>query len=199
MTTFIYQRVSSNTQDEKSQFIGIKKYLDDNNITHTINHTDKASGSIPWAKREIAKVLEICKEGDLLLVSEISRIGRSTADVLNFLECAISKGLIVHAVKNNITLDDSIQSTIFATVLGLAAEIEREFIKSRTKEGMARAKAEGRRLGRPAGLAKSLKLDKKAEHIKSLIAAGVAKSAVARLLEVSRGTIDRYLKRNGGI
>jgi DNA invertase Pin-like site-specific DNA recombinase len=195
MTNYIYLRVSTTTQDEKAQQIGITKYLADNNITETQQFIDKVSGSTTWQERKLIIILQAAQKGDKLIVSELSRIGRSTADVLTFLEHAAIKGLHVVAVKNNITLDGSIQSTIFATVLGLAAEIERDFIKSRTKEGMQKAKEAGKKIGRPSGRAKSVKLDKVGEQIQTLMAAQIAKTAIARLLKVSRGTVDRFIKR----
>jgi DNA invertase Pin-like site-specific DNA recombinase len=195
MTTFIYLRVSTALQDEKVQQIGITKYLADNNISVIQQFVDKVSGSTTWQERKLITILQAAQHGDKLIVSELSRIGRSTADVLTFLEHAALKGLHIVAVKNNITLDGSIQSTIFATVLGLAAEIERDFIKSRTKEGMQKAKEAGKKIGRPSGRAKSVKLDKVGEQIQKLLTANVAKTAIARLLNVSRGTIDRYISR----
>jgi DNA invertase Pin-like site-specific DNA recombinase len=199
MKNFIYLRTSSAAQDEKSQLIGIRNYLEINQLLNPITFQDKITGSTPWRDRQLMKILEMADKNDSLIVSEISRIGRSTADVLNFLECAIEKGLVVHAVKNNIKLDDSIQSTIFATVLGLAAEIEREFIKSRTREGMARARERGMKLGRPVGAAKSHKTDKFNAEINRLLAAEISQSAIARLLDVSRGTIIRHINRQGAI
>jgi DNA invertase Pin-like site-specific DNA recombinase len=195
MTTYIYLRVSTTTQDEKAQQIGITKYLADNNITETQQFIDKVSGSTTWQERKLITILQAAQKGDKLIVSELSRIGRSTADVLTFLEHAAIKGLHVVAVKNNITLDGSIQSTIFATVLGLAAEIERDFIKSRTREGMQKAKEAGKKIGRPSGRAKTVKLDKVGEQIQTLMTAQIAKTAIARLLKVSRGTVDRFIKR----
>lgn len=195
MTTFTYTRVSTNSQDKASQEIGIDNYMAKNAITTATSYNEKCSGKIPWRERLIAEVFIDGRAGDQLIVSEISRIGRSIADVLNFLEVATSYDLKVIAVKNNIVFDGSLNSKIFATVLGLAAEIERDFIRLRTIEGMANARARGSIIGRPRGQAKTLKLDKTGEEIWKLHRAGVSKSAIARLLDVSRATVARWIKR----
>jgi DNA invertase Pin-like site-specific DNA recombinase len=100
----------------------------------------------------------------------------------------------LHVAKNGIIFDDSMQSKIVATVLGLVAEIERDFISSRTKEALAKRKADDMKLGRPLGAAKNLKLDKHADKIDSYIAKGINKVAIAKLLDVSHNTLYVWLK-----
>lgn len=195
MKTFCYLRVSTEQQELKSQKLGIEKYLKERSINKAEWITDTISGSTLWRQRALKSVIETAKQGDLLIVSELSRIGRSTVDVLQFMQEAAKAGLSIHAVKNSITLDGSIQSTIFATVMGLAAEIERDFIRSRTKEGMERAKAQGVIIGRPKGSTGTKKLDKFGDELKRLHAAGVKQNAIARLLGVSRGTVSRHFNR----
>jgi DNA invertase Pin-like site-specific DNA recombinase len=193
MKTFIYTRVSTLQQDIESQRRGITKWLKDNNIENIVTLTDKVSGSVPWTERMVARIFEMAVSGDQLIVSELSRIGRSTADVLGFIEAAARHGIKIIAVKNAITLDGSINSTIIAMVMALAAEIERDFIRQRTKEGMEKAKANGKKLGRPTGKAKTHKQDGKAAEVNKMLAANVSKSAIARLLGVSRGTLNRFI------
>ena len=108
-------------------------------------------------------------------------------------EC-IDKGIHLHVVKNGIVLDGSMQAKIVATVLGLAAEIERDFISSRTKEALAKRKAEGMQLGRPTGPAKVLRLDMHADKIDSYIAKGIDKRAISKLLDVAPNTLYSWLK-----
>lgn len=188
-----YLRVSTEQQELKSQKLGILEYLEKNQIHDVTWLQDTISGSTSWESRKLKTILLSAEKGDKLIVSELSRIGRSTVDVLQFMKMASEKGLLIHAVKNGVTLDDSIQSTIFATVMGLAAEIERDFIRSRTKEGMARAKAEGKKIGRPIGRKSPSKVDKFGDEIKRLLSAKVSKVSIANILGVSRGTVDRYL------
>lgn len=96
--------------------------------------------------------------------------------------------------KQKMILDGSMQAKITATVLGLAAEIEREFISQRTKEALAARKAQGMKLGRPAGKAKNLRLDAKRKEIEKYLEKGLSLSAMAKLIDEPRSTIDDYIK-----
>ena len=104
----------------------------------------------------IGQILNDTKAGDLILVSEISRLGRSTLQILKILELVTTKKVAVHITKNNNIMDDSMQATITATILGLVARIERKFIFSRTREVLAKCKTEGIKLGRPKAKPNSL-------------------------------------------
>ena len=119
------------------------------------------------------------------------------SDVLQLLQTAAEKRVSVHIIKNRLLLDGSMQAKIAATILGLAADIEREFISARTKEALARRRAEGVRLGRPRGRAKSVKLDKHKEEITSYLQKGVSKRSIARILGCSPSTLYSWLKRQG--
>lgn len=191
---FCYTRVSTTRQDEASQQIGIDDYLDKNGILSWRSYSEKVSGATSWEDRKLKQLLDEAKEDDLIIVSELSRIGRSTSDVLRFIEQAVKKGVKIAAVKNNILLDGSITSVIFATVLGLAAEIERDFIRQRTKEGMANAAAKGVKFGRPKGASTTSILSGKDNQIQQLIAAGVPITSIAKLTGTNRATVTRYLK-----
>jgi DNA invertase Pin-like site-specific DNA recombinase len=127
-------------------------------------------------------------------VSVVSRLARSTLQVLEIGRECIEKGVQVQVAKSNIVFDNTLQSRIVAVVLGLVAEIERDFISSRTKEALAKRKAEGMKLGRPVGGAKNLKLDKHADKIDGYLAKGINKVAIAKLLDVSPNTLYEWLK-----
>jgi DNA invertase Pin-like site-specific DNA recombinase len=195
MQTYIYLRVSTGDQDQDSQLIGITNYCEQHNITKITSFKDTASGATGWVTRKLATIVKEAKTGDQLIVSELSRIGRSTSDVLSFLSKAAEQGLKVVAVKNNMTFDGSISSKIFSTVLALAAEIERDFIRQRTIEGMKNAKIKGVVIGRPKGRKSANKLEKSESKIMELVGNGVPKSAICRIFEVSRGTLDRLIKQ----
>ena len=94
---------------------------------------EKVSGTVPWKKRKIADIVDQLTEGDLLIVSELSRIGRSMLEIMQVLSTSLEKGVNVYAVKGNWKLDNSIQSKIIAVVFSMAAEIERELISRRTR------------------------------------------------------------------
>ena len=123
--------------------------------------SDSVSGQKRWRDRELGQLLtQTAIAGDLIVFAEISRMARSTLQVLEILECCMQRELIVHIAKQQMVLDDNLPSRITATVLGLAAEIERELISMRTKEALAKRKASGKPLGRPKGRQSAkLKLD----------------------------------------
>lgn len=191
--TFIYLRVSTDQQDADSQMLGITNYCEKNEIRNMNIFKDTKSGALSWRERELENILNQTKENDQLIVSELSRIGRGTADVLDFLAKAASKKLKIVAVKNNMIFDGSISSKIFATVMALASEIERDFIRQRTKEGMQNAREKGVIIGRPKGKKSGSKLDKQSREIEKLLTAEVNKSSICKILNCSRGTLDRYI------
>jgi len=195
MMNFAYLRVSTDVQDVKNQKLGILEYCNKHNISPLQIIEDTGSGKIHWKKRKIGQILEQAKSGDIIVTSEISRIGRSTLQVLEILELAIQKGVFVHITKNNIIMDESLQSTITATILGLAAQIEREFISLRTKEALAKRKAAGLKLGRPKGHADHLKLDNNKDQIIDYLKKGVSKRSIAKIVECSPSTLYLWLKR----
>ena len=169
MTNFAYLRVSTDQQDVKNQKFCILDYCNKNNLSSMKFIEDTVSGKVAWQNRTIGQIMGKASKGDLIVVSEISRLGRSALQVLEILEAAAKKEITVHIAKNYLVMDGSMQSTITATVLGLAAQIEREFISSRTKDALAKRKAEGFKLGRPKGQSQLLKLDSFAEEIKGYL------------------------------
>ena len=195
MTHFAYLRVSSDQQDTNNQKFGLLEYCNNRNINPVKFIEDTASGKTTWKERAIGNILEKAIKGDLILVSEISRLGRSTLQVLEILEMAAKKEISVHIAKNHIVIDGSMQSTITATILGLAAQIERDFISSRTKEALAKRKADGFKLGRPKGQSQLLKLDSFCEEINGYLRKGINKRAISKLIECSPSTLYLWLKR----
>lgn len=199
----IYLRVSTDHQDTENQKTGIIAFLQTRGMPPVTLHTDTASGAVSWRKRALLPLLESIPEGDTIVVAEVSRIGRSTVDVLDFFRAALVAGVSVIVTKSALIVDDTLQAKITTTILALAAEIEREFLLARTQEGYKRARANGVQVGRPKGSKSASKLEPKAAEIKALLAAKVAKSAIARILGVSRGTVDRFIdsqqtKKEGG-
>ena len=196
MANYAYLRVSTNAQDVENQKHGILEYANAVGIGRLEFYSDEVSGKVRWSERVIGKVLlEVCARGDRLIFSEVSRIGRSTLQVLEVLQLCIDRGIEVHIAKQQMKFDGSMQSRIATTVLGLAAEIEREFISARTKEALARRKAAGMKLGRPKGEARWLKLDHQEAEIKSYLDKGINKSAIAKLCDCSPSTLYHWMKR----
>ena len=196
MTVYIYLRVSTSAQDTQNQLHGIEQYCRERGIDADVVVEDTASGSVAWNSRKIGELLSVADKGDVLLVAEVSRLARSTLQVLEILKLASERQVSVVIVKNGLTFDNSMQSKITATILGLAAEIERDFISMRTKEALAKRKASGKQLGRPSGaLAKRYKLDEKRSEIERYRKLGINQTAIAKLVGVSRPTLRSWLDR----
>lgn len=195
MPNFAYLRVSTNKQDTENQKLSVLDYCNRNTLSPVTYIEDTSSGKLPWQTRPIGNILEKSNPHDHIIVAEISRLGRSTLQVLQILEYAAQKQVSIHVAKSNMLMDGSIQSTITATILGLAAQIEREFISARTKEALAQRKAKGIKLGRPKGQALSLKLDLEREQIVTYLKKGVSKRSIARIVECSPATLYAWLKR----
>ena len=195
MTNYAYLRVSTDLQELENQKLGVLEYCNNKKIAPLQIIEDTESGKVAWRKRAIGLILNQSKDGDIIVTSEISRLGRSTLQVLEILEVAVQKKVSIHITKNNIIMDGSLQSTITATILGLAAQIEREFISIRTKEALAKCKAAGIKLGRPKGVATNLKLDNHKDLIMNYLKKGVSKRSIARIVECSPSTFYSWIKR----
>lgn len=195
MTNFAYLRVSTDSQDVKNQKLGVLDYCNAQNLTPIKFVEDTMSGTTPWKERSIGKLLADGKSGDVIIVAEVSRLGRSILQVLEILEVAAKKEISVHIAKNRMVMDGSMQSTITATILGLVAQIEREFISSRTKEALQKRKMDGMTLGRPKGEAETLKLDAFRDEIMGYLKKGINKRAISKLIECSPSTLYQWLER----
>ena len=197
-TTYAYLRVSTDAQDVDNQRHGLLEYANQMGFSGLVFVEDSVTRKTPWQTRKVGTLLlETCQRGDTVLFAEISRMARSTLQVLEIIKHCVEQGINVHITKNRMVLDGSLQSKITATVLGLAAEIEREFISMRTKEALAKRKADGVTLGRPRGQAVKIKLDDHAQAIQDYLDKGIGKRDIARLLDVSPSTLYDYIARRG--
>jgi DNA invertase Pin-like site-specific DNA recombinase len=197
-TTYAYIRVSTDKQDLDNQRHGVIGYAQKNQLEPLTFIDDTASGKKSWKERDLGKLFAQAKAGDVLLVAEISRLARSTLQVLEILQEAARKEIAVHVAKSNMVMDGSLNSKITAVVLGLAAEIEREFISSRTTEALAKRRAAGLPLGRPKGAVSSeKKLDKRKDEISELLLKNVHKTSIARIVGCSPATLYAWMENNG--
>lgn len=153
------------------------------------------SGKVSWRKRKIADILDELKAGDSIIVSELSRLGRSMLECMEILSVSLEKAVHVYAVKGNWKLDNSIQSKIIAMAFSMAAEIERDLISSRTTEALRHRKAMGIKLGRPKGPGKS-KLDQYRPEIEALLANGSSQRFIARRYDTTEANFSNWLKKN---
>ena len=195
MPNFAYLRVSTDAQDVANQKHGIYEYCHRVGIVNLCFTEDIVTGKKKWHERKLGELIGRMASGDKLIFAEVSRIARSTLQVLEVLEVCMAKGINVYIAKQNMQLDGSIQAKITATVLGLAAEIEREFISMRTKEALAARKKAGMALGRPKGQAERLKLDAKREQIEKYLAMGLGIRPTAKLIDEAPSTLRDYIKR----
>ncbi len=198
MVTYAYLRISTNQQDVDNQRHGILEYANQKSLGPLEFVEDSVSGQQKWRERELGQLLtKTAQKGDVIIFGEISRMARSTLQVLEILECCMHKGLSVHIAKQQMVLDDKLPSRITATVLGLAAEIERELISLRTREALAKRKAAGKPLGRPKGRQSAkLKLDPRKQEIQMYLDKGISKRSIAKLVDCAPSTLYYWLERN---
>lgn len=195
MRIYAYIRVSTEMQSYASQEFEIRKYCEKHNLNVNVWISESISGTIAVEKRVLGKTLEEMDKGDILICTELSRLGRNMLMIMGVLNICSSKGIAIHSIKDNFDLTDSINSKIIAFAFALAAEIERSLISQRTREALAAKKSEGVRLGRPPGASK-----KRAEFyqnydlIVALFEDGKSVSTIADSLGIHRNTLSKYLK-----
>ncbi|AUL98696.1 TPA: resolvase [Vibrio vulnificus] len=197
MPQYAYLRVSSDSQDVANQKHGIYEYCNRVGIANLCFIEDVVTGKKKWYERKLGELIDGMESGDKLIFAEVSRIARSTLQVLEVLEVCMAKGIDVYIAKQNMQLDGTMQAKITATVLGLTAEIEREFISMRTKEALAARKKAGVTLGRPRGESEKLKLDTKREQIEKYLGMGLGIRPTAKLIDEAPSTLRDYIKRRG--
>jgi DNA invertase Pin-like site-specific DNA recombinase len=190
-----YIRISTDKQTTENQryeilkFTAIKQFEIEEWIDETISSTKKLE------IRKFGELLNKMKKGDVLVVSELSRLGRNLMQIMKILHDCMEKDVMVYTVKENYELGNNINSKVLAFAFGLSAEIERNLISQRTKEALARRKAEGKILGRPKGSKSNIrKLTGKEDEIKGLMNKKISYSAIGRILGVHRLTVSSFVK-----
>ena len=166
-----YLRVSTPQQDVRSQRLAILKYArkHDFRIDDFIEAT--ASGQASEKRRRLDELTSVLGRGDRLVVSELSRLGRSLGQIVTILDALAKAGVAFVALKENIRVEGKrdIQTKVMTTLFALFAEVERDLISERTREGLARARASGRKLGRPKGSLGVSRLDGKEDEIRRFL------------------------------
>lgn len=192
-----YIRVSSDKQTVENQRFEINNFCKRENLVIDGWKEETISGTKAYNKRELGKLLDKVKKEDLIICAELSRLGRNLFMIMEILNICMTKECRVWTIKDNYRLGDDIQSKVLAFAFGLSAEIERNLISQRTKEALARKKAEGVILGRPKGKKSSqekYKLFGKEVLIQELLKNKVSKRQIAKICKVDRNTLDRYIK-----
>lgn len=191
-------RVSTSKQNLANQKDEIERFAKEKGWVIDIWVKETASGKTPCSKRSLGSLLKKIKGGDILIVSEISRISRSLTEIMEIMGKCLERNICLYTVKERYSFDDSINSKVLCFAFGLVAEIERNLISMRTKEALAVKRSEGVVLGRKKGSApKSRTLESNRELIKSYLAEGLCVSEICRRLRVSRNTWYRYFKTTG--
>ena len=190
-----YIRVSTDHQDCKNQKLGIEakaavlglsidKYIEDAGVSGIKEPDERALGGC----------LRKLRMGDVIICSELSRLGRKLFMIMRILEHCMQIGAKLYTVKDGYELGDNIQSKVLAFAFGLSAEIERDLISQRTKEALYNRKLSGIRLGRPQGSRnKHYKLDGQRDCVKHMLSKGVPRYKIARKIGVSRATLRRFI------
>ena len=194
-----YVRVSTDQQNTENQKLAILEYANRHHLTVDRWIEVKASSQKSSRERRIDELLEQLQASDTLMVAELSRLGRSVGQIAMMVDELIRNNVRLICLKENIHLNGraDIQNKVMITMFSLLAEIERDLISERTKEGLARARAEGKLLGRPKGSLGKSKLDGKQQEIKIYLEKGVNKTNIARIYGVSWPTIDNFIRTRG--
>lgn len=194
-----YLRVSSDEQDVNSQKQGVDKFATDKGWQIDKYITDEGvSGGKDPDKRNLGPLLKLLKKDDIIISSEISRLGRDLYMVMDILHFCMERGCVIYTVKDKFVLGDDIQSKVLAFAFGLSAEIERQMIRQRTKEGLRLRMKMGVLVGRPIGRESSThKLDPEKEKVLEQFKWGVPIRRMAKNFGVDRNTIARFLVRAG--
>ena len=199
MTVYGYLRVSTDKQDCDNQKVGVEALAEKLGLPiESWIIDDGVSGTKEPQKRTLGKLLRKIRTGDVIICSELSRLGRKLFMVISILEHCMKIGAKVLTAKEGYELGDNVQSKVLAFAFGLVAELEREMISKRTKEALQRRKANGKAIGRLAG-AKNKRhvLDGKEQKIIELLKSGKRKSAIAKELKISNGTLYDFIKKQG--
>ena len=195
-----YVRISTDKQTMENQIFEIENFCKNENMKIDSWIMERISGVKDFKKRRLGKILSNLKSGDIVICSEISRLGRNLFQVMTILHMCMCRKTQVWTIKDRYRLGADLHSKVLAFAFSLSAEIERTMISQRTKEALMRLQSVGKKLGRPdyAGAHKCV-LDEKKDFIYQQLRFGNSRAKVARKLGVSSTTLYRFLKKNPDI
>lgn len=191
-----YIRVSSDKQTVENQRYEILSFCQREGLTVDGWIEETASGTKVYSRRRLGTLLKRVKKNDLIICSELSRLGRSLYMIMEILSLCMKRGCRVWTIKDNYRLGDDIQSKVLAFAFGLSAEIERNLISDRTRQALARLKAEGKHVGRPRGSRNSQQvhpLYKYDRYIRHALHLGLSQNAISLHIKCNRNTLNRYI------
>ena len=190
-----YIRVSTDHQNTANQHHEIELFARKRGIVVDKWIEEIVSSRKSLSERKLGNLLKKLKKCDILIATELSRLGRNLLEVMGILQKCLEKDCQIWTLKENYRLGADIQSKVLAFAFSLASEIERQLISERTKNSLQRLKDEGRHLGRPYGSSYQ-KLQKEHNRLKKLAEKGLTKAEIARNLGCSWLTVHRYMQRN---
>ena len=190
-----YIRVSTDRQTVEKQRYEINQFCKRNLLTVKKWIEEIISGTKKTEERKLGRLIKRMRKGDILICSELSRLGRNLLMIMGILNECLNRDIQVWTIKDGYRLGSDINSKVLAFAFGLSSEIERNLISQRTKEALARKRSEGVILGRPKGSkSKMKKLSGKESEIKRLLNNKISKSAIARIFGVHRLTVVEFIK-----
>lgn len=193
--TVSYLKVSTAGQSAEKNKTDVRAFANSHDFARVEFIEETASGGIPWKERKIKEVIDGLNGGDRLIVPELSRLGRSTLEIVEILSLPKEKGIAVYDVKNGWELNGSVQSEVMAFCFSIAARIERDLLIQRTTEGRRTAMQRGVKFGRPPGKGKS-KLDGHKEEIIALLKTGSRQTYISKKYRCTPATLNNWLKKN---
>jgi DNA invertase Pin-like site-specific DNA recombinase len=196
MKTVAYLRISKGSQDLANQKLAILDYARQKQFAIDRFIEAQASSRKGRAQRRVEELLGELAAGDRLVVSELSRLGRSLGQVIQLVDELVKQKVRFTAIKENIRFEgkQDLQTKVMIALFGLFAEVERDLISERTKEGLVAARAKGRLLGRPKGSLGTSKLDGKEREIRILLEKEVSKASIAKIVGVSPTNLRHFIR-----
>jgi DNA invertase Pin-like site-specific DNA recombinase len=191
-----YIRVSTDHQTTENQRFEITQFCEKNRLKVDCWIEETISATKSLKKRKLGRLLNHVARGDIIIASELSRLGRNLLQVMSILHQCMNAGIKIWTLKDNYRLGSDISSKVLAFAFGLSAEIERNLISQRTKEALARLKSEGKQLGRPVDSSPRKKLVGHEAYIAKNLKTGVSKRCLARRLRVHRDTLSKFISAN---
>lgn len=193
---YAYYRVSTELQNYESQKVGVIDFANRMNWKIDKEYIDEGvSGTILAKERKLGALFNILNKDDVLITSELSRLGRSTSDVINTCQLLVKKGVNCYLVKQGMSIDNTPMGKMMIAILSAFAEMERDLISQRTIEGLKRRKADGVQLGRPVGSKnRKTKMSNQYDNVLKMLQSGMLRNQIAKELHVSFFTVNKYIK-----
>ena len=192
---FAYIRVSTEKQNTENQRFELQRLANDRQWKIDQWTEETISSMEKLEVRKLFALLNYLRAGDMLIITELSRLGRNLMQIMQILHFCMERDVMIYTAKERYELGNNINSKVLAFAFGLSAEIERNLISQRTKEALARRRAEGKILGRPKGRkSKYLKLHGKDDEIRNLLDKQISVCGISRILGVHRMTLSSYIK-----